>query len=45
LDAPIHFAENKQTVDQIPLEKLTGNAVLVDVSEKSLKNPDFRSAL
>ena len=41
LDAPIHFAENKQTVDQIPLEKLTGNAVLVDVSEKSLKNPDY----
>jgi kynurenine formamidase len=41
LDAPIHFAENKQTVDQIPLEKLTGNAVLVDVSEKSLKNSDY----
>ena len=41
MDAPIHFAENKQTVDQISLEKLTGNAVLVDVSEKALKNPDY----
>jgi kynurenine formamidase len=32
LDAPIHFAEGKWTADQIPLERLIGRAVVVDVS-------------
>ncbi len=32
LDAPIHFAKNKLTVDQIPLSSLTGIAVKIDVS-------------
>lgn len=41
LDAPTHFAEGKQTVDQIPLENLCGDAVLVDVSEKALTNQDY----
>jgi kynurenine formamidase len=40
LDAPVHFARGKQTADQIPLENLTGEAVVIDVSEKALKNPD-----
>lgn len=42
LDAPIHFAEGKQTVDQIPLSHLTGRAVVIDVSEKALKDRDYR---
>src|SRR5687768_2633986 len=41
LDAPSHFAKGKWPVDQIPLEKLTGEAVVIDVSEKSLKDPDY----
>jgi len=41
LDAPIHFAKGKETVDQIPLENLTGNAVVIDVSDKALKNRDY----
>ena len=41
LDAPVHFAEGKHTADQIPLENLTGFAVVIDVSEKALKNPDY----
>jgi kynurenine formamidase len=41
LDAPIHFAENKLTADKLPLSKLTGNAVVIDVSEKALKNRDY----
>ncbi|PTX43693.1 kynurenine formamidase [Christiangramia gaetbulicola] len=41
IDAPIHFAENKQTVDQIPLENLIGTGVKIDVSAKALKNPDY----
>src|SRR4028118_1110247 len=41
LDAPVHFAEGKQSVDQVPLENLTGNAVVIDVSENTLRNPDY----
>lgn len=41
IDAPIHFAEGKQTVDEIPLEKLVGSAIKVDVSEKAKNNPDY----
>lgn len=41
LDAPVHFAKGKWSADQIPLENLTGEAVVVDVSEKALKNPDY----
>ncbi|MEY3432652.1 MAG: hypothetical protein RL131_588 [Bacteroidota bacterium] len=41
LDAPIHFSKDHLTIDQIPLESVTGNAVLIDVSEKALKNRDY----
>ena len=41
IDAPIHFAENRQTVDQIPLENLIGPAVNIDVSDKAANNPDY----
>ncbi|WP_298755005.1 cyclase family protein [uncultured Psychroserpens sp.] len=41
IDAPIHFAKNAQTVDEIPLEKLIGNAIKIDVTIKSSNNPDY----
>jgi kynurenine formamidase len=41
IDAPIHFAKNGQTVDEIPLEKLIGNAVKINVSSKTINNPDY----
>jgi kynurenine formamidase len=41
LDAPVHFAEGKQAADQVPLENLAGHAVVIDVSEKALQNPDY----
>lgn len=41
IDAPIHFAANKQTVDEIPLKNLIGEAIKIDVSEKALKNRDY----
>jgi kynurenine formamidase len=31
LDAPIHFAEGKLTTDRVPLERLIGPAVVIDV--------------
>jgi len=42
IDAPIHFAENKQTVDQIPLDKLIGNGIKIDVSHKAMNSPDYQ---
>lgn len=41
LDAPVHFAAHGLTADKIPLEKLTGNAVVIDVSDKALNNRDY----
>ena len=34
IDAPLHFAEGRLTVDEIPLARLVGPAVVIDVSEK-----------
>lgn len=41
MDAPIHFSENRQTVDAIPLQKLIRPAVVIDVSESASKDPDY----
>ena len=35
LDAPVHFAEGKWSVDEIPAENLVGDAVVVNISAKS----------
>jgi kynurenine formamidase len=42
IDAPVHFAQGRHTVDQIPLEQLMGQAFLVDVSKKCEGNPDYQ---
>jgi kynurenine formamidase len=42
IDAPIHFAQGRQTVDQIPLERLLGPAVVIDVTEQSDRNADYQ---
>ena len=42
IDAPIHFAEGHNTVDEIPLEQLMGEAVVIDVSGKCAGNPDYQ---
>jgi kynurenine formamidase len=42
LDAPIHFAEGKWTADQIPLDRLMGPAIAVDVSAQAADNPDYQ---
>lgn len=41
LDAPIHFAANRHTADQIPLQRLMGHAVVIDVSARAGTNPDY----
>lgn len=40
VDAPLHFAKGKWSVDQIPLEKLVGQAIVVDISAKASKDPN-----
>ena len=41
LDAPVHFAKGKWTADEIPLEKLTGEAAVINVSDRALQNADY----
>jgi kynurenine formamidase len=42
LDAPVHFAEGQWTTDQIPLERLIGEAILVDVQSRADSSADYR---
>jgi len=44
LDAPVHFAKGHWSVEQIPLDRLTGDAVVVDVTAASGRQPDYRAA-
>ena len=45
MDAPIHFAEDGATADQVPLAALVGPAVVVDVGAKAAADPDYRLAV
>ena len=40
IDAPIHFFAGRDHVDEIPLDRLMGPGVVVDVSTASLADPD-----
>ena len=42
IDAPIHFAQGHQAVDEIPVNRLLGEAVVVDVTSASEANPDYQ---
>ena len=42
LDAPVHFSEGRHTNDQIPIDRLIGAAVVVDVSAGAAANPDYQ---
>jgi kynurenine formamidase len=41
LDAPSHFAKDGESADEVPLARLIGPAVVVDITAESVKNPDF----
>ena len=41
VDAPVHFARGRHAVDQIPLDRLVGPAVVVDVTASSEGNADY----
>src|SRR5262245_47556302 len=42
IDSPVHFAQGKQTVDQIPLARLVRPAVVVDVTDRADSDPDYQ---
>jgi kynurenine formamidase len=42
IDAPVHFAKNGWTVDQIPLDRLIAPAVVIDVTQASGANADYQ---
>lgn len=42
IDAPIHFFEGGQGVDEIPLANLVGPAVIIDIAEKASSDSDYR---
>ena len=42
LDAPVHFARNGDRADEIPLRRLVGRGVVVDVSRAALADRDYQ---
>lgn len=42
IDAPVHFASGHHTVDQIPLDRLVGLVVVVDVTDHAGKDADYQ---
>ena len=42
IDAPVHFAQGKKSVDEIPLSSLIGPLVVIDVTEAASTDQDYR---
>lgn len=42
LDAPVHFAAGRDTADRVPLERLMGAGVVVDVAERCARDADYQ---
>ncbi len=42
IDAPIHFGKGQSAVDEIPIQRLVGPAVVVDVAQRVLQERDYR---
>ncbi len=41
IDAPVHFAQGRHSVDEIPLSQLTGTGIVVDVTRQVAKDRDY----
>ena len=41
LDSPVHFAKGHYTVDQLPLDRLIGDAIVIDVTKQCATNADY----
>jgi kynurenine formamidase len=42
IDAPVHFAKGHWSVEQIPLDRLVGDAIVVDVTATAAGQVDYR---
>jgi kynurenine formamidase len=42
LDAPLHFAAGKRSVDQVPVRQLVAPGVVIDVRERCARDADYR---
>jgi kynurenine formamidase len=42
VDAPVHFAAGKWSVEQIPLQQMMGGAAVIDVSAAAATQPDYQ---
>ena len=42
IDAPLHFAQGRNSVDEIPLSQLIAPAIKIDVSSRASANRDYR---
>jgi len=42
IDAPVHFAQGRDTVDRIPLARLVGPAVVIDVTDRADRDTDYQ---
>ena len=45
MDAPIHFARGRQSLDRVPVERLVGAGVRIDVSAQCTRDRDYRIAI
>ena len=41
IDAPVHFAKGRHSVDEIPLHQLFGQGIIVDVTNQCRRNRDY----
>ena len=42
IDAPVHFSRDGQTLDQVPIERLVGTSVRIDVTAPCARDRDYR---
>ncbi len=42
-DSPIHFAQGKTTLEKIPVQRLVGVAVVIDIGASAAKDRDYRA--
>lgn len=45
IDAPIHFSKGGQTLDQVPIERLVGTGVRIDVTVQCARDRDYRVSI
>ena len=45
IDAPVHFSEENPTVDELLPENLIGEAIVINVTEQVMKDPEYEVSI